>query len=81
MKKYWDKILLFFSAIGAVAFFVSRFFTRSAPGSTDTEVFANDVIAYEKKRLEQEKAAIVEETKAVDKKEYTDEEIERKYNK
>ncbi len=81
MKTYWNRIVLFFSALGAVAFLVSRFFNKSAPGSADAEKFAGDLLKDEKKYLAGEKKELAQEEKAIEKKKYTDDEIEGKFNK
>lgn len=81
IKKYWDKFLLIVSAIGAIAFAVSRLFAARPSGGKDAEKLAEGMLQDEKKRLQNEKKQLVKEEKAVEKREYTDEEIERKYNK
>lgn len=81
IKKYWDRFILAVSAIGALAFLISRFFVSKPRPSGEAEKLAEDLLKSDRKRLEGEKKEIEKEEKEVAKKVYSDEEIEKKYNK
>lgn len=75
MKKHLKPILLFLTGILAVV----AYFFRKSPVQSDSAV--EDLFDVEKSRLNKEKSQLEKEAAEVENKEYTDEEIERKYNK
>lgn len=78
LKQYWDKFLLLFTGIAAIAFFFFRIF--KAKTDTSSDKLAEDLIAVRKEELKTEKSQLIEKVEEIEKKEYSDEEIEKKYN-
>lgn len=73
IKKYWDKLLILLSAIAAGAFFFTRFFS----GQKKEEEFPQA----QKLKLLEEKKQLEQDLSQVEKKEYSDSDIEKKFNK
>jgi len=80
LKKYGNTILLVFSSIGAVAFFFFRIFSAKSSQSVN-QPLAEKLIADKKAELKAEKQELEQSQVEVEKREFSDEEIERKYNK
>ena len=80
LKKYYATILLVFSSIATLAFFFFRIFSAKSSQSL-SQPLAEKLIADKKAELTEEKQNLEQSQVEVEKREFSDEEIERKFNK